>query len=653
MAQPLRSVRIARRASAIAALTAASLFAATVASSAPAPGTPDAIVDNETVYVIADASGAPQTTVVVDWLQVQGTGTFDLADPAAGAGKIESLTDGFSPAKSGDVVEASVAVDGYGDFFYRAETDQALPIDVSITYRLDGERMAPADLAGKSGRLRMEIEVVNHLERTETVTYENADGVTESSEVTYTVPLLCIPQLELDGTRMTDIVAPDGAQLAIAGQTLTYAIPVVPSPRKTVAIEMTARDIELAPMILSAFPGLPASPDFSVVDQLAELRDALDSLGQLSSGHLQVVQGISQGMGSYDLSAATGAAEGLSALTSGLGDLATGADGLAKLSAGQYAYLDGLVGSIDTSRFDSLGGLSSAISSMTVAASQLETGTAGLVSLLDGQIAMAEAVKTSNAGLLAEAAGYAGEYGAHSTDTTALAAADDFRALATGLGTQDFLLGVLLDGGDPDGVGSQPFMPGLRSTRDSLAQIREGLTALRSGLEQLDAGTAGLTEVPGALGQLQTALVVLRDGGDPDGAGLAPEMPGLSATRDGLAGIADGLAQVAGGLQGQSADLAMLAEVPTMMGELKAALDALAGGGALQGQELPGIDTTIEGLGGMGDGLGEGVAEARKGEALTNAMKRAADAYTSFFGLPEGATGHLSFLFKIEGVSVE
>ncbi|MBN2847945.1 MAG: hypothetical protein JXP72_05770 [Coriobacteriia bacterium] len=653
MAQPLKSVRIARRVTVVAAITAASLFAASVASSAPAPGTPDAIVDNETVYVVADATGVPQTVVVVDWLQVQGTGTYELTDPAAGAGEIESLTDGFSPAIIGDVVGATVAVDGYGDFFYRAETEQALPIDINVTYQLDGEEIAPADLAGESGRLRIQIEVVNHLERTELVTFEDADGATESAEVTYTVPLLCIPQLELDGTRMTDIVAPDGAQLAIAGQTRTYAIPVVPSPRETVAIEMTARDIELAPMIVSAFPGLPASPDFSVVDQLAELRDGLGLLGQLSSGHLQVVQGISEGMGAYDISAATGAAEGLGELTTGLGELASGADGLAQLSAGQYAYLDGVITSIDTSQFDSLGQLTSAIASMTVAASQLETATAGLVTLLDGQIALAEAIRTSNAGLLAQAAGYADEYGAYSTDATALAAAGDFQTLAAGLGTQDHLLGVLLDGGDPDGPGPQPFMPGLHTTRDSLAQVRDGLTGLRGGLEQLEAGAAGLGAVPGAFGQLRAALVVLRDGGDPDGTGPAPHMPGLGTTADGIAGIADGLRQVADGLQGQSADLAMLAEVPEMMGELKAALDALAQGGTLQGQQLPGIGTTIEGLSGMSDGIGNGVTEARKGEALTEAMKRAADAYTSFLGLLAGATVHLSFLFKIGGVSAE
>lgn len=653
MAQPLKSVRLARRASVVAALTAASMLAATVASSAPAPGTPDSIIDNETVYVVADASGSPRTTVVVDWLQVEGAGTFEIVDPAGGAGEIESLTDGFDPVMTGDTVSATVAVDGHGDFFYRAETEAALPIDVTVAYFLDGAETQPDDLAGKSGRLRMDITIANHLERTETVTFENADGVTESAEVTYTVPLLCIPQLEIDGTRMTDITAPEGAQLAIAGQTLTYAVPVVPSPRETVSIEMTARDIELAPMIISAFPGLPASPDFSVVDQLAELRDALGQLGQLSGGHLQVVEGIADGMGSYDLSAVSGAAEGLGTLTTGLGELASGSAGLAQLAAGQYAYLDGVIKGIDTSQFDSLGQLTGAITGMRAAASQLETGTAGLVSLLDGQIALAEAVKASNAGLLAQASGYAAEYGAYSTDATALAAAGDFGSLAAGLGAQDHLLGVLINGGDPDGAGPQPSMPGLKDTRDSLAGIRDGLTGLRDGLEQIEAQAGGLAAVPGALGQLKGALVVLRDGGDPDGPGSAPQMPGLAATRDGLAGIARGLEQASGGLAGSSKDLGMLSELPAMLGQLKTTLDALAHGGTLQGRELPGIDTTVEGLGAMGSGLGDGVTEARKGEALTDAMKRAADTYTSFLGLPEGASGHLSFLFKLDGVSAE
>ena len=651
MAQPLKIVRVTRRASVVAVLTAVTLMSAAVASSAPAPGAPDSLVDNETVYVVADASGTPQTAVVVDWLQVEGHGTFEIADPAPDAGAIESLTDGFEPVKSGDTVAATVDVDGYGDFFYRAETDAPLPIDISVTYVLDGEEMAPDEIAGKSGRLRIEFEVVNRLERTEVVEYLDADGVPASSEVTYTVPLLCIPQLELDGTRMTGVVPPEGSQLAIAGQTMTYAIPMMPMPEASVAIEMDARDIELAPTIVSVFPTLSASPDFSMVDELVQLRDSLSLLEELSSGHRTVAQRISGELAAYDLSSMTDAADGLSALRSGLDELTVGAEGLAQLSAGQYSYLDGVIGSIDTSQFDQLGQLGVAISEMRAAASQLETGTAGLVTLLDGQIALAESVKASNAALLSEASGYAAEYGAYSTDATALAAAGDFASLASGLGVQDHLLGILLDGGDPDGPGPQPAMPGLRDTRDSLAQIRDGLTGLRQGLEALEAQAGSLSAVPGAFEQMKGALIVLRDGGDPDGAGPAPVMPGLEATRDGLAGLADGIGQAAAGLAGSSGQFEMLDEVPAMMAELQSVLSALADGGTVQGSELPGIDTTIGALDEMGAGLGEGIAEAREGEALTDAMKRAADGYTSFLGSPDGAVGRLSFLFKIDGVS--
>ena len=631
MAKPLRMVRMIRRVPVAAALVASMLAGATVASSAPAPTPPDSIVDNETVYVVADASGAPQTTVVVDWLQVQGSGSLEIADPAAGAGELESLSDGFTPARSGDTVTAVVEQDGYGDYFYRAETTQPLPFDVGVVYLLDGEKTAPADLAGKSGRLRIEITIVNHLERTDTVEFESTSGALESSEVTYTVPMLCIPQLEIDGTRMTDIVPPEGAQLAIAGQTLTYAIPVVPSPEETVAIEMTARDIDLAPMIVSAFPGLPASPDFSVADSLVELRGGLEQLGQLSAGHLQVVQGISEGMAQYDLSSLNSASAGMAQLQTALTQMQSGAAGLSQLAAGQYAYLDGVIAGIDTSQFESLDDLVSAITAMREAAADLESGLNGLVALVDGQIVLVQQMDSLNAAALADAVTLAARYPADA----------EAQALLSRLGQLDAMYDQLLS----------TSAPGLPYLRDQLAQTGGGVTGLRAGLEAMEADAGGLSAVPAAFAQLKGALIVLRDGGDPDAGGPAPFMPGLGSTRDGLAGLASGLAQASAGFSSSSGSLALLGEMPKMMADLRSTLDALANGGTLQGQMLPGIDTTVDALDQTAAGLGDGVDEIREGEALTNAMKRAAEGYTSFLGLPEGATGHLSFLYKVEGIS--
>jgi putative membrane protein len=634
---------VARRSAVIASLAAVCILSAATASSYVASGVPEAITDNETVYIIADATGAPRTTVVVDWLQVEGSGRFTIADPAPGIGAIESLTDGFAPERAGDDVIATVDVDGNGDFFYRAETDAELPLEVEMVYFLDGQETAPADLAGKSGRLRIEITLTNLLEREDTVTYVGSDGLERTSEVTYTVPLLCIPQFEIDGTRMTAIEAPASAQLAIAGSTLTYALPMVPSPESTAFLEMDARDIELAPLIISAFPKLPASPDFSVADDLLELRDGLSDLRRLSEGQLQVLDGITGGMSEMDLSGAAGAADGIAALTSGLGELGDGADGLAQLTAGQYLYLDGVIAGIDASRFESLGQLQAAIGQMRAAASQLATGTAGLVQLLDGQIALAEGIRASNAGLLAQADGFVASY---SADATLAPAAADFQTLAEGLGAQQHLLDVLLDGGDPDGSGPAPAMPGLRTTRSSLHGIADGVAALADGLEQIESQSAALGAVPDAFLQLRQALVVLRDGGTVSGQAL----PGLGATRDGLTGVANGLSRAEAGLAGSAAELARLAELPVMMAELADTLDALARGGAVRGQHLPGLTTTSGALQQITSNLGWGVDDMREGEALTEAMSAAADAYTSFLGLPEGADGHLSFLYKLDGV---
>jgi len=634
MERAVRTVRVRRVRSVLVALVVASLLSGTFASSQPAPGQPASIVDNETVYVVADATGAPQTTVVVDWLQVQGTGTFELSDPAAAAEEIESLTDGFEPVKSGDAVQATVDVDGYADFFYRAETDAALPFEVSFDYYLDGVKTEPQQLAGKTGRLRIDISIVNHLERTETVHYTTAGGTMESSEVTYTVPLLCVPQLEIDGTKMTDIEGPKEAQIAIAGQTLTYAIPMVPVPEAEASIEMDARDIELASTIVSVFPKLAASPDFSVTEEFVDLRDGLMQLGQLSEGHLQVVRGISEGMADYDLSAAAGAAEGFEQLQTALEQMEDGAVGLAQLSAGQYTYLDGVIGGIDTSQFSSIDQLVGAIGQLRAAASQLETGVAGLVSLVDGQIGMVQQMDALNAQALADAQVLAARYPADS----------EVLGIVGRLTQQDALFDQLLAADAPPGL---PFL------RVQLEQTAGGLTGLRTGLEQLEAQAGGLTAIPGAFEQLKAALVVLRDGGDPDGGGPAPVMPGLGATRDGLGGLASGLGQAGSGLAQSSADLAMLEQLPAMMDEFQATLSALAEGGALRGQQLPGISTTVQALDDIGSGLGTGVSEMREGEALTEAMGRAADEYTTFMGLPEGATGRLSFLYKVEGVSAE
>ncbi len=47
------------------------------------------------------------------------------------------------------------------DIYYQGTTDQDLPVSVKLTYYLDGKEIKPADLKGKSGHLKIQVDYTN------------------------------------------------------------------------------------------------------------------------------------------------------------------------------------------------------------------------------------------------------------------------------------------------------------------------------------------------------------------------------------------------------------------------------------------------------------------------------------------------------------
>jgi hypothetical protein len=112
----------ARRVGLLAVVVAVVASSATLASSAPSASAPQVVRDTETVYAVCEPDGTHRETIVVDWLQLTGAGVAEIADPGA-VTSVESLTEGFDPAISGDAVRASVEVAGG----WRATTSTGRP----------------------------------------------------------------------------------------------------------------------------------------------------------------------------------------------------------------------------------------------------------------------------------------------------------------------------------------------------------------------------------------------------------------------------------------------------------------------------------------------------------------------------------------------
>jgi hypothetical protein len=587
--------------------------------------------DDETVYVVADAEGTVRDVVVVDWLRVEGDGTLTLMDPGE-VSAAEALEDDVEPVLTQAGVEWELDVDGRRDFFYRADTDRELPVSVEAVYYLDGRRVEPETLAGATGRVRIEVTVTNKLQVTEEATYTDADGIPRTEEVEYWVPMLAPVKIDIDGRRFLNIEA-DPEIVSVTGSTISHTFMTFPQPTETISIEMDGTDIEIDPIIVSVFPKMAGSPDLSIADDLADLKEGLDGLTLLSEGHYEVLSATAEGIDTAELEGLANVDEGFGQLVAGTEELESGAAGLVTLLDAQIAYLDGIIAGIQGQDLSQIAQLPTALAALADGVTDTRDGVDGLVALLGGQITYLDAISASNANLETRAWALASA----SPDATTT-------ALAEGLSAQGLMLGALRDGDPALGL---PL--GLSDTRDSLQEISAGLTGVAGSLGTLQQASRPLEGLPAQFDALEAALRTLRNGGLVQGR----QIPGLVTTRAGLAGVVTGIDQVGTGIGTAAAALAPLEELPAMLGELRSVLLAVSDGGSIRGNELPGISTTIEGLEAMSAGLSEGIDELTMGQEVVDRMERAAEGYDTFLGKPEGATGEVRFIIKLDGIEPE
>jgi len=587
--------------------------------------------DDETVYVVADADGTVRDVVVVDWLRVEGDGTLTLLDPGE-MSAAEALEDDIEPALTELGAEWELDVDGRRDFFYRADTEQELPVSVEAVYYLDGKPVEPDALAGATGRVRIEVTVTNKLQVTEEATYTDADGIPRTEEVEYWVPMLAPVKIDIDGKRFLNIEA-DPEIVSVTGSTISHTFMTFPQPSETISIEMDGTDIEIDPIIVSVFPKMAGSPDLSIADDLAELKEGLDGLTLLSEGHRQVLGATAEGIDTAQLEGLANVDEGFGQLVAGTEELESGASGLVTLLDGQIAYLDGIIGSLQGQDLSGVARVPAALAALADGVTDIRDGVDGLVALLGGQITYLDAISASNASLESRAWALASA----SPDATTT-------ALAEGLSAQGLMLGALRDGDQTLGL---PY--GLNDTRDSLQEISVGLTGVAGSLDDLATASRPLEGLPAQFDALEAALFTLRNGGLVGGR----QFPGLVTTRAGLSEVVTGIDQVGTGIGTAAEALAPLEELPAMLGELRSVLLAVADGGAIRGTQLPGISTTIEGLGAMSAGLSGGIDELAMGQEVVDRMELAAEGYDTFLGKPEGATGEVRFIIKLDGIEPE
>ena len=247
------------------------------------------ISKDETVYVLAGADGSAEKIIVSDWLK-NSLGSDTLSDKSE-LTDIENVKGDESFSVSGG--EMIWNAEG-GDIYYQGSTEKDLPVDMSVTYTLDGEPISANDLAGKSGRVTIRFDYKN--KQYETV---EIDGKQEKIYVPFAM-LSCVI---LDDDVFTNVTVTNGKLINDGGRTVVIGM-AFPGLKENLAISedklkipdyveisADAKDFKLGNTVTVATNELFNSLN---TDKFTSITKLSDSVGQLPSAMAQLLDGSSQ-----------------------------------------------------------------------------------------------------------------------------------------------------------------------------------------------------------------------------------------------------------------------------------------------------------------------------------------------------------------------
>ena len=315
---------------------------------------------SETVYAVMNGDGSIKSTTVSEHLY-SASGLSGVTDKTT----LTDIQNTESDAEFTQNGEELVWNTEDTDVYYKGNTDKALPIDVKVTYALDGQEAALEDLIGKSGHLTVTVALKNN--ETGTVNVNGADR-------TIVTPLITAVGVILGGDA-SNVTAEHG-MVESAAKSSVAAFVTLPGVKDslsgllpdevdsiedylqdTVTVEADVTELT-CPQVMVACATSTAALGTSNVFDLSSINDLTDGINQLNDAMSQLMDGASQLVDGTSqlangvlalLDGANTLNNGAAALDDGLGQLTNGLDTLsannAALNAGAQQVADGVLAS--------------------------------------------------------------------------------------------------------------------------------------------------------------------------------------------------------------------------------------------------------------------------------------------------------------------
>lgn len=644
---------------------------------------------NETVYVISSADGE-RTTYVSSWLH-NPDGSSELSD-------ISDLSD-IEVVRGNAVLsedtDGQITWDASGeDVYYRGVSDDELPVDVNVTYKLDGVELSESDLEGKSGHLVITINYQNNL---------SEQVQTDEGSYTIYMPFVMTTGMLLDNARFTNVevtngqVVNDGERTYVMGvgfpglyESLGLGSVDIDDPEieesineisipDEITIECDVNDCsELTELTVASVLDLneldvslnTESIDEDMSEMTAGMRSLVDGSERLYSG----VSALNDGAVTLN-NGASSVAEGAAALASGASDLSNGTNQLAQ---GALALQNG-IGQVNDGAAALNSGISqvqsnipslqSGVSDLTNGASELSSGAAALSSgvdtlygsmtseeagqrmsaLIDGSAEFRTSLETLNSSLsngvspeqaeaIQGAISYLTAYAAQTDDENA---AQSISALITAYTTMTDQFSQVSAAVSALNEGYSSIDAGINALSGSFTEVANAVASIRTGAASV---ASGASRVSGGLNTLNSSTGALVDGINTLASGSSALSNGTNALVSGAQDISNGVSQVNDGAAALASSSAALSDGANQLAS--GTTDLAEGVTAL----LSGAENLEEGLNEFNDEavdkLTDMINEVSPVSDHLDALRDYSSEYSTFSGTPAGVEDSVVFVFK-------
>ncbi|MDO4340787.1 MAG: hypothetical protein Q4C91_22350 [Eubacteriales bacterium] len=517
----------------------------------------------ESVYATANANGTVESVIVSNWLK-----NPDMETEIEDRSSLSDITNVKGEETYTQEGEKLIWQANGNEIYYQGKSNQELPVRVSITYYLDGKEIAPEELAGKSGKLKM------HIEYESDARYQNVE-----------VPFLMMTGMILPDDTFTNVTVDNGHVIADGDRQIVVGMGF-PGLYKSLELEKKEglEDIEIPEsfdvtadvenfslqMTMTVATAGDLS-DFGLddVDGIDDLKEALDELKdateELVDGSGELADGVETLKDSCEE-----LAEGMATLNDKTGELNDGVQTLNNKKGDLISGLNTLSGGIESLRTGA-GTLGTGISAYTKGVGTLESGVDAYV---DGADTLSNGIK----------------------------------AYVTG---------------------AEQLENGVLELSPNLKTLSEGIESANAGAQQLgnkenaEALKKGASDVADGIGQLQAALQVLSD---PEmqqalqsAAALTEDESILNAVQTLNNLDLSGISQAAGGLEASTAALSTAA---SELSEINSAVNAALGNETVQkGLEMTGMQGQVAAYQGkLTDAMGQIEASRSYQEAVKQGL---------------------------------